>query len=296
MKRFIEVVYEYLVYDSKENTYSKGTKEKKTYQLDHLTQFLYSQGLQELHADQIKIRHMMLYKEWLRDNTTAKTHEHISRHLRLCSNAMDYSVGMDYADYNCLTSMKLKKDPPKDIVTLDDWEVAMFESYRSERLLWQLVADLYVFMVYTGLGYMDLWLFEIKKEKIYYDKKILYVDLVTCVSGRGKNGRLYWAEFIPKARGIWEKYNQEFPKVAVQTFNSVLRKVAKELGINKYLTTHTGRKTFSNIKDDEGYTPASITKMMGNTEKVLMKHYLKKNKKSLLMEIARVKQINKMAA
>lgn len=296
MRRFIEAVHEYMVYDNKENAYSVGTKEKKTYQFDHLTQFLYSQGLQNLTADQVKIRHMLLYKEWLRDNTSSKTHEHISRHVKLCSRTLDYSVQMDYTEHNCLLSMKFKKDPPKDIIILDDREIVLFEQFKHERLLWQLVVDLYLFMVYTGIEYMDLWLFNINKEKVYFDGKILNMELITCVSGRGKNGRLYWAEFIPKARGIWEKYNRSIPQIHNQTFNSVLKKVCKYMNVNKKLTTNTARKTFSNVKDDEGYTPAAITKMMGNTEKVLFKHYLKKNKKSLLKEIARVKQINKMAA
>jgi site-specific recombinase XerD len=289
MKRFIELANDFLIYDEKENTYSERTKEKKHYQFDHLCYFLYSQGLQDLRPDEIKIRHMMLYKEWLRDNTTAKTHEHISRHIRMCSNVIDYGVAMDYAEHNCLLSMKLKKDPVKEIISLDGHEIELYENYKAIRPLWQIAIDLYLFMVYTGISYMDLWLFRITKEKIFYNGRIVNLTLITSFSGRGKNGRLYWAEFIPRAQGIWEKYNRLFPQIHVQTFNHIIKAVAKELEISKKLSTHTGRKTFANIKDDEGYSPAYITKMMGNNEQTLLKHYLKKNKKSLLLEIVKKK-------
>jgi len=285
MKKFIEVVHEYMVYDAKENKYSTGTKEKKAYQFNHLVYFLYSSGIQNLCADEIKVRHMMLYKEWLRDNTSTKSNEHISRHIRFCSSAMNYAVCMDYADSNRIMSMELKKDPPKEIICLEPHEIILFEGYRSERLTWQMAVDFYLFLIYTGISYMDLWLFDVTKEKMFYKSRIITLELITCFNGRGKNGQLYWAEFIPKARGIWEKYNRELPFIHDQTFNNIIKKVAKELGINKNLTTHTGRKTFCNVKDDEGYSLGSITKMVGNTQQVMLKHYLKKNKKSLLLEI-----------
>lgn len=282
-------MHEYMVYDAKENVYSPGTKEKKTYLFNNLVYFFYTSGFQNLCADEIKIRQMMLYKEWLRDHTTTKTHEHISRHIRLCSGAMDYAVSMDYAEYNPLLSMTLKKDPPKEIISLDPHEIILFEEYRTDRPLWRMAIDFYLFLIYTGISYMDLWLFNIAKEKVFYNNKIIRLELVTCYSGRGKNGRLYWAEFIPKARGIWEKYNCIFPYIHNQTFNNIIYSVAGELGIDKNLTTHTGRKTFANIKDDDGFAPGWICKMMGNTEKTLLKHYLKKNKKSLLLEIVKRK-------
>lgn len=295
MKRFIEILCEYLSLDIKDNKYAKSTLEKKGYQLDHFTIFIYKKGYQDISANCVRIRHMIEFKEWLRDNTTSETNEHISRHIRLVSNALDYAVCMDYAEYNPLLSMKLKKDPTKEVVIPDDEEVALFENYKSDRLLWQLAIDLYLFIIYTGVSYMDLWLFHIEKKRIFYDGQIITLSLITSISGRGKNGRLYWAEFIPKARGIWDKYDRQFPKIHVQTFNIIIQTVAKELGITKHLTTHTGRKKFANIKDDDGFSPAFITKMMGNTEKVLLKNYLKQNKKSLLIEMVRMKRRN-MAA
>lgn len=291
--RLLDVIKEFLSNEASENNLSDHTIEKHGYQMQNLQWFLMSIGQLDIKVNEIKIRHMELFKHWIFKNTPTKSHNHVSRHLRLCRNACDMAVRMELMDYNNLSSMKLKRDKIKTVISCDALEISRFESYVPIRKSWQLILDAFLFQCYTGISFMDLWLFELKEDEIVLlngDK--MPVTWITCPTGRGKTKRLYWAEFIPEARDIYNKYEGLFPKIWNQTYNRIIRKIANELGMGKWLTTHVGRKTFATIMRKKGYSVPSIADMLGNTEEVARKHYIEMNKELIVLEMIRVKQLN----
>lgn len=160
-------------------------------------------------------------------------------------------------------------------------EITKFETFHhKDRPQWDVIRDLFLFQCFTGLSYMDLWMFSIVE-----DRGIIWV---TCEMGRGKTQKVYWAEYILKAKLILDKYHGLLPHVSNQTYNRSIKKIAKHIGIKKTITTHTGRKTFATLKRHEGYSIPAISGMLGNTEEVTRKHYVSPGKELIMTEMKRV--------
>jgi integrase len=280
-KPFLEVVREHMCKDAIENNLSDKTKEKHEFMYNNLSKFLQETAL-VLDAHEVKIKHMEAFKIWLMTNTKARSPEHISRHLRLCRNALDHAVNQEYIEANKLVAIKLKKGPEKEVVSLDLNEVERLKAFEPDLLHEAVTRDLFLFQCYTGLSFMDLWLFQVKDESVKNHKKITFI---TCEKGRGKNKKEYWTELMPEARLILKSYKGKFPRLHNQSYNRTLRHIAMMCGISKHITTHIGRKTFATLKRAKGYSIPAIADMLGNTEKVARKHYVNRTKELVIAEI-----------
>lgn len=145
----------------------------------------------------------------------------------------------------------LQKDPfilfkPKRvkniIVFLNSGELEAFENYQFVQKRLSFIQDLFVFSCYTGLPYRELM--NLKQSNIIkgFDGS-LWIQME-----RKKTGKTLSIPLLPKAIKIINKYNNEnsiFPKISNQKYNSYLKEIAAIIGIDKKLTTHTGRKTFA---------------------------------------------------
>lgn len=292
-KKFLDMVREHLTNEAFENNLSKETIEKHGYQYANLEKYLLSIGLSEILIHEIRIRHMEGFKQWMYKNTPTRTHSHVARHLRMCRNACDLAVRSEYMDHNNLSSLKLKRDKDKEVVSCEVFELRKFEKIIPIRKTWQIILDAFLFQCYTGLSFMDLWLFELVDDVIILPNGEKYpITWVTCITGRGKTKKRYWAEFIPEARVIYDKYEGIFPKIWNQTYNRIIKRIAKDIGVNKIITTHIGRKTFATLMRGEGYSIPAIADMLGNTEDVARRNYIAQNKELIIKEIIRVKQLD----
>jgi integrase len=136
---------------------------------------------------------------------------------------------------------------------------------------------------------MDIW--KHKVVEVFYrtkDDELKTRLMVSCPSGRGKNGRMYWAPFTRKAQIIYNMYGGEFPHVSLQTYNRSIKKIAIECGVDLYLTTHIGRKTFATLMGLEGFSEPAIAVMLGNTEEIVRKHYKNTSQGMLFNELDRL--------
>jgi integrase/recombinase XerD len=286
---FIQVLPEYIKKDHLENKPKKATTDKHDFQYLNILRFLHASKLNGIQVHKLKIKHMEQMRVWLHKNVTQSNGQpcsvdHVSRHLRMCREACAYAVDQEYMPHNGIVDVKTKRSPDKEVVSLSVDEVERLEKYIADIDQWNIIRDLFLFQCFTGISYMDLWLF-----KIVWDREMWWV---TCATGRGKNQKMYWAEYTRKAQVIYNKYNcGNFPRICLQTYNKTIKKIAVELNIQKNLTTHIGRKTFANLKRNEGYSEAAISGMMGNTEEVLRKHYLVPGKEHVINERERLKAI-----
>jgi len=278
---FLEIVREYMTKDAIENSLTEKTKEKHEFMYNNLTRFMQEARL-TLKADEVRMKHMEAFKIWLMTQTKARSPEHISRRLRLCKNALDHAVNQEYIDANRLKSIKLKKGPQKQVISLELSELERIKAFEPDLLHEALTQDLFLFQCYTGLRFMDLWLFQVKDEKVAGNKKITFI---TCSKGRGKTQKEYWTELAPEARIILKKYKGKFPKIHNQSYNRTIRKIVMLCGISKHVTTHTARKTFATLKRAKGYSIPAIADMLGNTEMVARKHYVNRSKELVISEI-----------
>ena len=98
--------------------------------------------------------------------------------------------------------------------------------------------DMFVFQAYTGMAFSDMQAFSLDKCRRDGDRWLM-------AGQRVKTGVTYYVRLLPQVLAVVEKYGGELPKVAVQTYNKNLKKIAQATGITKRLTSHVGRHTFA---------------------------------------------------
>lgn len=118
--------------------------------------------------------------------------------------------------------------------------------------------DLFVFQSYTGLAYADLAAFDFTKvEKgetgyVYSGKRV-------------KTGEPFYFVLLEPALAILRKYNWKLPVVAGQSYNSALKKVAKDAGIDKPLSSHWARRTAGMMLLNAGVRVETVAKILGHS-------------------------------
>lgn len=117
--------------------------------------------------------------------------------------------------------------------------------------------DLFVFQAYTGLAYADLAAFDFTKAEksetgyVYSGKRV-------------KTGEQFYFVLLEPALHILYKYNKKLPVIAGQSYNSMLKKVAKDAGINKPISSHWARRTAGMMMLNAGIRVETVAKILGH--------------------------------
>lgn len=128
--------------------------------------------------------------------------------------------------------------------------------------------DMFVFQAYTGMAFSDMQAFALNKCRHEGDRWLM--------SGqRVKTGVTYYVQLLPQALAVAEKYGGELPKVAVQTYNKNLKKIAEATGIRKRLTSHVARHTFATWALHVGVPIDRVSKMLGHAKVTQTQRYAK---------------------
>lgn len=284
-KLFCSVLQEYFAH--KARTVKDSTIEKHQYFYQNIIRFLAESELSQVQTHEIKIKHMEMLREWLYQKRKCTT-GHASRHIEHCQAAFDYAVMMEYYTHNPIDVIKCQRDYTGEPVALNEMEIAKIANAEFSSEHWKLVKDLFLFQCYTGLNYMDLWLYVIVEDR--------GIKWVTSPLGRGKNNKPYSVELNEYAEFIHEKHNGEYKHITNQGMNRVLKKIAFALNINKELSTSVGRKTYATLRYNQGMSVDGIADELGNTPRVLNKHYLVRGKQRIIAEIDRLQGVPLLAA
>jgi integrase/recombinase XerD len=276
--KFADVVKEFIDKTTTEQNLTEGTINKYQCLYNNISLFLHTNKMQDCYLTDVKVRTMEDLRFWLHKNLKTCTVSHASRHIEFCKRVMKYAVLMEYITHSPIEPMETKRDPDKEVVHLEAHELTRMLTTIFKNDIYNIVADLYLFQCFTGLSYGDLWNYEIIE-----DGKYTFIT-----DKRTKTGKTYCAEYTSMARSINDKYSGSLPRITNQSYNRILKELALILNINKHLTTHTARKTFATIKNNEGYSLETIADMMGNTPQVARKHYIKSSRERLKNEITRL--------
>ena len=128
--------------------------------------------------------------------------------------------------------------------------------------------DMFIFQSYTGMAYSDMQGFRLDECRHDGDRWLL-------AKKRVKTGVTYYVQLLPQALAVAERYGGELPKVAVQTYNRNLKRIADETGITKRLTSHVGRHTFATWALHEGVALERVSKMLGHSKITQTQRYAK---------------------
>ena len=195
------------------------------------------------------------FKQWFKERTGSKNINSASRNVSFFRAALVWAQRNGEIKEFELLNYSAESDPVKETVfiTAEQLEKISAWEFQSEMLV--KVRDLFLFQCYTGLSYSDLW----------SDWKLEQKNGGAVITGsRAKNKQLFFIPMSETGVLILEKYNYNMPRYSNPVYNRIIKEIASICGIKTKITTHTARKTFATLKDAEGWTRESVSKMLGH--------------------------------
>jgi integrase len=159
------------------------------------------------------------------------------------------------------------KAKTRDRGYLTEDELQRFMTVELRRYKQRQIRDIFVFQAFTGLAYADV-------------KKLTFDDIQTSFDGelwliakRKKTGTTFYVKLLPVAKQLIEQYrlvakNQFiFPVPSnAENMNRCLRRIAKQAGITKWISSHVARHTMATtVCLSQGVPIETVSQMLGHT-------------------------------
>lgn len=138
------------------------------------------------------------------------------------------------------------------------------------------VRDLFVFMAYTGLAYIDMCHFDFNTmaEK---QGDLYYID-----GERTKTGSKFYAPILPPAMDVLKKYNYKLPIITNQKLNDYLDLIREKLEWKKKITCHVARHSFATLLLTYDFTIEKTARALGHKDIKTTQLYAKVLKKTIV--------------
>ena len=164
---------------------------------------------------------------------------------------------------------KFKRGEKENVEYLTDEEMKRFEAIilpKGSEL--DVVHDLFIFQMFTGLPYSDMQAFDASDYK--WDGKSW-----KHVGERIKTGVPYVSQLLPPAVNVLEKYGWEIPQLSNADYNRHLKALGQMAGIKTRLHSHLARHTFATYMLRNGVKIENVSKMLGHTNITQTQRYAK---------------------
>ena len=138
--------------------------------------------------------------------------------------------------------------------------------------------DLFIFMAYTGLAYVDMCHFNFKTmtEK---QGNTYFIN-----GERTKTGSKFYAPILPPAQAVLEKYNYKLPTITNQKLNDYLHLIEEKLDIHKAMTCHVARHSFATLLLTHDFTLEKTGRALGHKDLKTTQVYAKILPKAIVQQ------------
>ncbi len=204
-------------------------------------------------------------------NTVVKHMKAFGKIIRIC-------LANGWIERNPFINYKNKlKEVERVILDQSEIETLMMKKFTIERL--NIVKDIFLFSCMTGLAYADV-------QKLTRNHIGMGIDGERWIFiNRTKTDTRSTIPLLPIASAILEKYSEHpqvqnsgrlLPVLSNQKMNAYLKEIADLCEINKELTFHIARHTFSNtVTLANGVPIETVSKMLGHKSLKTTQHYAK---------------------
>lgn len=233
----------------------------------------------------LKPANLARWDAWLR-NEKGVTHQPTlyGYHKRIRVYVQD-ALLFEYIRDNPYTRFKVERGKEHGIRYLNREEVARLEALVTQDKTLQRVRDLFIFQMYTGLSYSDMYALDLaslkKREDGYY-----YIR-----DQRLKTQQEYYLLLLPPAVRVLEKYGLRLPQYSNVKYNAYLKGLGVAIGLTKPLTSHMARHTFATTITLGNNVPIEVVaKMMGHADIATTQRYAKILAEDVTSEFKRLAQ------
>lgn len=180
-----------------------------------------------------------------------------------------YKFGkIDENPYNRLRG-EFKRGDKENVEFLTEDEMERIETLKLPTgSILDVVRDLFVFQMYTGLAYSDMQAFDFSLCKL--------VDGEYVYNGeRIKTGVQYTSQLLPPVIRVLKKYGMKVPKVSNQDYNRHLKSIGLLAEIHTRMHTHLARHTFATYMLSNDVMLQNVKRMLGHKSIVTTQRYAK---------------------
>lgn len=180
-----------------------------------------------------------------------------------------YKFGkIDENPYNRLRG-EFKRGDKENVEFLTEEEMKRIETLKLPTgSILDVVRDLFVFQMYTGLAYSDMQAFDFSLCKL--------VDGEYVYNGeRIKTGVQYTSQLLPPVIRVLKKYGMKVPKVSNQDYNRHLKSIGLLAEIHTRMHTHLARHTFATYMLSNDVMLQNVKRMLGHKSIVTTQRYAK---------------------
>jgi integrase len=184
---------------------------------------------------------------------------------------LNRALSFDKIDRNPYDKLKgkFKRGDRENVEYLTEEEMKRFEAIILPKgSVLDIVHDLFIFQMYTGLPYSDMQAFDANDYK--WDGKAW-----KNVGERIKTGVPYVSQLLPPAVRVLEKYGWEIPQMSNADYNRHLKSLGQMAGIKTRLHSHLARHTFATYMLRNGVKIENVSKMLGHTNITQTQRYAK---------------------
>lgn len=160
----------------------------------------------------------------------------ISDYHKLLKVYINRAVKRDLVDKNPYANWSFPRGESEEGRYLTEEELGIVLSSEMRSGSVARARDIFIFQSYTGLSYEDLKEFD-------FNKSFDVDGLKVYKSKREKTGETFIFVVLPKAMTVLEKYGYALPVTSLEAYNRNLKKMAKDAGLDKPISSHWARRT-----------------------------------------------------
>ena len=142
--------------------------------------------------------------------------------------------------------------------------------------------DLFIFQMFTGLGYADTQIFDLSQYR-EVDGKWRFIGK------RVKTGVPYVSMLLPPVVDVLKRNGWRVPRMNNQRYNQMLKAIGMVIGIER-LHSHMGRHTFATWMLSNGSKIENVSKMLGHTDIKMTQRYAEVLAKDVYDDFAMVEK------
>lgn len=180
------------------------------------------------------------------------------------------------------------KAKTRDRGYLTEDELQRFMAVELRRYKQRQIRDIFVFQSFSGLAFSDV-------------RKLTFDDIQTSFDGelwliakRKKTGTTFYVKLLPVAKQLIEQYRLVaksrfiFPVPSnAENMNRSLRRIAKQCGITKRISSHLGRHTFATtVCLSQGVPIETVSQMLGHSNITTTQIYAKITNEKISKDMA----------
>lgn len=208
-------------------------------------------------------RNILDFMSWIRDTRRNRYGQELTQttlfdHYKRLHRYVDLAITNGDLPANLLHGITIPRGESKEREHLTDEEIRLWTDTPMPMPYLADARDRFIVQMGTGLSYRDLMSVDFSRRETINGHTVI-------TSRRIKTGKQYFIVILPMAERVLERWGWQVPPISNVNYNIYLQRVAILCGIDKHVTSHTGRHTYACLCLSHGVRIEAVMRALGHT-------------------------------